>query len=261
MYYLCSENKGADQLRGYREADLRLCFRICKKPVFSRRGSFMEDIVVSMEGVTKLLKDLNSSKALGPDELHLIGLKILARELGPVIAHLLQKSIDTGEIHKECEIHKEWSHVNISPLQKGRQVACLQLSSGFFEFFDKFLENIFFSNIMTHLDQHRLLSDKQYAFMKLHSCETQLTTVTDDLAKILENQGQVDAFILDFEKAFDTSPHKLHINKLFSYGIGGNTYHVSTPILFRTPQTPLLYFKTGVKKGIHCKPVVLVRRV
>ena len=39
MYYPCSENKGADQLHGYREADLRLCFRICKKPVFSRRGS------------------------------------------------------------------------------------------------------------------------------------------------------------------------------------------------------------------------------
>ena len=30
MYYLCSENKGADQLRGIREADLRLCFRIYK---------------------------------------------------------------------------------------------------------------------------------------------------------------------------------------------------------------------------------------
>ena len=38
-HYPCSENKGADQLRGYREADLRLCFRICKKPVFSCRGS------------------------------------------------------------------------------------------------------------------------------------------------------------------------------------------------------------------------------
>ena len=35
LYYLCSENKGADQLRGYHEADLGLCFRICKKPVFS----------------------------------------------------------------------------------------------------------------------------------------------------------------------------------------------------------------------------------
>ena len=34
-YYLCSENKGADQLRGYREADLRLCFSICKTLIFS----------------------------------------------------------------------------------------------------------------------------------------------------------------------------------------------------------------------------------
>ena len=34
MYYVCSENKGADQLPDYREADLRLCFRICKNPVF-----------------------------------------------------------------------------------------------------------------------------------------------------------------------------------------------------------------------------------
>ena len=41
MNYPCSENKGADQLCGYREADLRLCFRICKKPVFSRRGSYI----------------------------------------------------------------------------------------------------------------------------------------------------------------------------------------------------------------------------
>ena len=40
MYYPSSENKGADQLRGYREADLRLCFRLGKNPVFSRCGSF-----------------------------------------------------------------------------------------------------------------------------------------------------------------------------------------------------------------------------
>ena len=40
MYYPSSENKGADQLRGYREADLRLCFRICRLLVFPRGGSF-----------------------------------------------------------------------------------------------------------------------------------------------------------------------------------------------------------------------------
>ena len=34
LYCLCRENQDADQLCG----DLRLCFRICKKQVFSRRS-------------------------------------------------------------------------------------------------------------------------------------------------------------------------------------------------------------------------------
>ena len=35
LYYPYSENKGPDQLRSYCAADLILCFRICKKLVFS----------------------------------------------------------------------------------------------------------------------------------------------------------------------------------------------------------------------------------
>ena len=34
LYCPSSENKGADQLRSYCEADLRLCFGIAKNPVF-----------------------------------------------------------------------------------------------------------------------------------------------------------------------------------------------------------------------------------
>ena len=44
MHYLCNENKGADQLRGYRQADLLLCFRICRLLVFSRGGSLVSDL-------------------------------------------------------------------------------------------------------------------------------------------------------------------------------------------------------------------------
>ena len=34
LYYPCSENKVADQLCSYCEADLRLCFRLCRLLVF-----------------------------------------------------------------------------------------------------------------------------------------------------------------------------------------------------------------------------------
>ena len=80
----------------------------------------MDDIAVSNEGVTKLPKGLNCSKALGPDELHPRVLKELATELGPVFAHLFQKSLDTGKIPKE------WSLANICPLYKkgDRDLAC-----------------------------------------------------------------------------------------------------------------------------------------
>ena len=60
MYYPYSENKGADQLRGYREADLRLCFRICKKPVFSRRGSTVKS---GVDGIY-IAAAVNTEKAI-----------------------------------------------------------------------------------------------------------------------------------------------------------------------------------------------------
>ena len=80
----------------------------------------MHDIVVSKDGVTKLLKFLNLSKTLGPDDLHPRVLKELATKLGPVFANLSQQSTDTGEIPKE------WSLANICPLFKKRATGHLR---------------------------------------------------------------------------------------------------------------------------------------
>ena len=86
----------------------------------NRLSPFMEDIHVLAEGVTKLLKGLNPSKALESDELHPRILKELSSELGPMFAYLFQLSIDTGEIPKE------WSLANICLMYKkgDRSLAC-----------------------------------------------------------------------------------------------------------------------------------------
>ena len=89
-------------------------------PLLDKFAPFTNGISVSKDGVIKLLKGLNPSKALGPDELHPRVLKELAIALGPVFANLFQQSINTGEIPKE------WSLANICPFFKksDRSLAC-----------------------------------------------------------------------------------------------------------------------------------------
>ena len=114
-------------------------------------------------------------------------LKELPSELGPVFAHLFQQSIESGVISKE------WSLANIYPLFKKaeRSLACNYRSIFLTRVPCKLLEHIVWSHVMSHLDEHKRLSDRQHAFRKSHSCETQLATVIDDCAKILDNQGRV----------------------------------------------------------------------
>ena len=128
----------------------------------------MSDIYISNEGVIKIMKGLNPAKALGPDELHPRVLKELAAELGPVFAHLFQQSLD------KSEIPKEWSLANICPLYKkgDRALPSNNCPVSLTCVPCKMLEHIVCTNIMAHLDEHKLLSDRQHTFRKNRSCET-----------------------------------------------------------------------------------------
>ena len=102
---------------------------------------------------------------------------------------------------------------------------------------------------MARLDEYNLLSDRQHAFRKGHSCETQSITEINDWAKLLDSRGQVDTFILDFEKAFDTPPHELLRYESFitSWGGGGGLLHFHVMYKsFYDPPNP-----TGKKSRPH----------
>jgi len=86
-----------------------------------------------------------------------------------------------------------------------------------------------------HANCYNIICKEQHGFRKNRSCETQLLETINDLAMGLNNGKQVDAFLLDFSKAFD----KVHINvlllKLSHYGINGlaiiNISLVSRPLV------------------------------
>ena len=76
-----------------------------KVPLLDRSALFMDEIVVTKEGVTKLLKGLNPSKALGPDKLHPRVIKELAKELGPVSARQSIRAKSPRNGHLQIFVH------------------------------------------------------------------------------------------------------------------------------------------------------------
>ena len=88
-----SETEKAEEFNG-QFTDVFSKISESEAPLPEKSAPLMSDIHISNECITKMMKSLNPSKALGPDELHPRVLKELAIELGPVFAHLFQQSLD-----------------------------------------------------------------------------------------------------------------------------------------------------------------------
>ena len=170
----------------------------------------MANFTVTIPGVEKLLADLNPSKAAGPDSLPGRVLRLLAPQIAPVLTFIFNQSIQTGSLPSD------WKTANVTPIfKKGdraesknyRPVSLTSICC-------KVLEHVIHSQVMKHLDHHKILSDYQHGFRKRRSCDTQLVITLHDLTRAIDQKKSVDVIILDFTKAFDTVPHERLINKL-----------------------------------------------
>ena len=68
-----------------------------------------------------------------------------------------------------------------------------------------------------------MIASEQHGFLPGKSCVSNLLECMDAVSEILAEDGSADILYLDFQKAFDSVPHKRLLRKLEAYGIAGKT--------------------------------------
>ena len=83
----------------------------------------------------------------------------------------------------------------------------------------KIFEQIICKYIRKQLDRSGFFYCKQYGFRPSYSCDSALLTFTHNIIQSLENNSEVDAVALDFQKAFDVVPHDKLMSKFSELNI------------------------------------------
>ena len=222
----------------------------------------IENLHIDVEGVNKLLLGINPKTASGPDGIPSRLLKELHEEFAPVITEIFSQSLEKGSLPED------WLTASITAIfKKGnkcdptnyRPVSLTSVTC-------KLMEHLLFRHIMTHLENHNILSHFQHGFRSQHSCESQLIITVEDLARNLDYGLQTDTLILDFQKAFDTVPHQRLIQKLDHYGIRGNILEwIKCWLISRTQNVVVegessnpAYVKSGVPQGTVLGPLMFL---
>jgi len=220
------------------------------------------DLKITVEGIAKLLSQIDTSKATGPDNIPNVMLKMCAMELAPAITSLFQESIDTGNLPDD------WRNANVSPVYKkgSRHLASNYRPVSLTSVCCKMLEHIICRHMLIHLENHNIITPLQHGFRSGHSCETQLVITIDDIMKRHDKKEQVDLAILDFSKAFDTVPHRRLLHKLEKYGITGNIFNWIKSFLTQRQQQVLVEgevstpckVESGVPQGTVLGPLLFL---
>ena len=72
----------------------------------------MPNIMISQEGVLKLLKKINPHKASGPDMIPARILKNLSDVIAPILTIIFQRTLTLGEVPED------WKSANVTPIFK-----------------------------------------------------------------------------------------------------------------------------------------------
>ena len=221
------------------------------------------DINFCPENIKKLLGNINSNKACGPDEIHGKILKMCASSLALPLSCIFKLSYNSGIIPSEWKlahvvpVHKKGSKDNVENYRP------ISLTSLIMKTFERLIK------LELLAKTEHLLDKRQHGFLYNKSCTTNMANFTDDVALSLNEctTASVDIIYFDFSKAFDSVNHDLLLNKLKNmYNIEGRLLKFLTSylsgreqrVLVDNCQSELKPVLSGVPQGSILGPILFV---
>ena len=215
----------------------------------------LKKLEITQSMVINKLKELKTCKSPGPDYIHPRILKETHLEIAEPICDIFNDTLKYGHIPKE------WKKSNITAIfKKGNKaepgnyrpvsLTCILC---------KILESIIRDHLMEYMYSNEFFSTQQYGFPPGRSTVLQLLRVLDDWTNALDDEDCIDVIYCDFQKAFDTVPHKRLLYKLKKYGVTGPIHEWIQTFLTRRKQRVVINgipsdeadVKSGIPKAVY----------
>lgn len=167
--------------------------------------------------VHKIIKNLNSNKAPGLDEIKVADIKMVGEDISVAIANLINSSIKQGyypdALKKGCvrpifKKGKKDDYSNYRPITLLPSV-------------DKIVEKFLCEQIHAYYKKHDIIYGKQFGFQKGKGTAELLSSFTDEVNEYLNDKNNVLVLFIDFSRAFDTLNHSKLVERLEDCGIRG----------------------------------------
>lgn len=198
-------------------------------PVIERSRNFIQPISTTCMEVEEKIKQMKNSNCFH-DIISANTLKYHAHKLAPILARLFNDCCRTGEYPNSLKIDRIVpAYKTLDPLEPKNYRPI-----GIAPFLSKLLEFIMCDRITKFCEQNDIIDKDQYGFQKNSSAMSAVVAVLDYLQVGLnEEPGSIGAgLFIDLEKASNTIPHDLLMQKLSRLGIRGSVYRLIESYLY-----------------------------
>ena len=183
-------------------------------------ASQLREFVISDEKILRIIRNLNSNKAHGWDEISVRMIKICDESLIIPLKLIFENCLRHG-IFPET-----WKRANVVPVHKKNEKNLKEnyRPISLLPIFSKILEKLIYESLYSHLERENLLNPNQSGFRPGDSTINQLLSITHSVFEAFDCNPtlEVRSVYLDISKAFDRVWHEGLIYKLKRCGVSGN---------------------------------------